>query len=145
MHRHDRHGPPESGVSHRQQVLHHARIHRQPAQPGPGTPQVHHSSTADGPADPALPPLQAHSFELELDATSCGQYKRGGLVVQVKQPKVLSFKSLAQALAQPGEFLLSDFSKMERSAALHVGFQALHKFQVRGSSGAAVGLLWGFC
>jgi ubiquitin-activating enzyme E1 len=35
-----------------------------------------------------------------------------------------------QALADPGEFLLSDFAKLERSAQLHVGFQALDAFQV---------------
>ena len=42
---------------------------------------------------------------------------------------------LLQALDQPGEFLLSDFSKMDRSAMLHVGFQALDAFQVRGGGG----------
>lgn len=35
-----------------------------------------------------------------------------------------------QALAEPGEFLLSDFSKLDRSAQLHLGFQSLDAFQV---------------
>ena len=44
---------------------------------------------------------------------------------------MLDFKSLSDAVAEPGEFLLSDFSKFERSPLLHVGFQALDQFQVR--------------
>lgn len=72
---------------------------------------------------------KAHSFMIEADTTSWGTYQRGGIVVQVKQPKSLSFKTLEQALAEPGEFLLTDFSKMERPALLHVAFQALDAFQ----------------
>lgn len=34
-----------------------------------------------------------------------------------------------QALEKPGEFLLSDFAKLERSSLLHLGFQALDAFQ----------------
>lgn len=40
------------------------------------------------------------------------------------------FRLLLQALAKPGEFLLSDFAKLERSSLLHLGFQALDSFQV---------------
>lgn len=47
-----------------------------------------------------------------------------------KEHKQLTFKTLEQGIAEPGEFLLSDFSKLERSALLHVGFQALDAFQV---------------
>ncbi len=32
---------------------------------------------------------QAHSFELDLDTSSYGEYQRGGIVVQFKEPKVL--------------------------------------------------------
>jgi hypothetical protein len=75
---------------------------------------------------------QAHSFELELDTTSgFGAYTRGGIVTQHKEPRVLAFKRLAEALEAPGEFLLSDFSKTERSPLLHVAFQALDTYQVR--------------
>lgn len=35
-----------------------------------------------------------------------------------------------QSLESPGEFLLSDFSKMERPALLHLAFQALDAYQV---------------
>lgn len=44
---------------------------------------------------------------------------------------MLSFQSLADALKEPGEFLLTDFAKLERSPLLHIGFQALDAFTVR--------------
>lgn len=155
-------------------------------------------------------PNQAHSFEIDVDTTGFGEYSRGGIVTQFKEPKTLAFKSLAevgprglrffwgggvpcsegavgswgvgvpsyaqggvgsapsgrscaarftpnaaplvtpttnqpnnqpttthlpilkrrQSIESPGEFLLSDFSKMERPALLHLAFQALDKFQV---------------
>jgi hypothetical protein len=84
-------------------------------------------------APPHPPPLlrpQAHSFELDLDTTGWDPYQRGGIVTQVKQPATLAFKPLAAALESPGEFLLSDFSKMERSPLLHLAFQALDQYQV---------------
>ena len=74
--------------------------------------------------------MQAHSFVVEADTRNSQPYKRGGLVTQAKQAKVLSFKTFAQSLPEPGEFLLSDFAKMDRPALLHVAFQALDAFQV---------------
>lgn len=75
--------------------------------------------------------VQAHSFQLEEDLTSAfGTYVRGGLVTQHKTGKSLAFKPLEQALKDPGEFLLTDFAKMERPGLLHLGFQALDAFQV---------------
>lgn len=74
---------------------------------------------------------QAHSFELECDTSKFGAYTRGGIVTQHKEGKVLAFKKLADALDEPGEFLLSDFSKIERSPLLHIAFQALDAYQVR--------------
>eukprot|EP00951_Prasinocladus_malaysianus_P022576 scaffold189628_cov45-Prasinocladus_malaysianus.AAC.1 len=74
--------------------------------------------------------VQPHHFELEEDTTGFGEYTRGGIVTQFKPAKTISFKTLAQALVEPGEFLLSDFSKMERSPQLHVAYQALDAFQV---------------
>lgn len=81
---------------------------------------------------------QAHSFELETDTTKFGAYTRGGIVTQHKEPKTLAFKKLADALEEPGEFLLSDFSKIERSPLLHLAFQALDAYQV-------LGLCWLVC
>jgi hypothetical protein len=63
--------------------------------------------------------------------------------VQFKEPKTLAFKSLAEALPNPGEFLLTDFAKMERPALLHAAFQALDAFQVCPLASAGVqGLRW---
>ncbi|KAL8225130.1 hypothetical protein R6Q57_017687 [Mikania cordata] len=69
-----------------------------------------------------------YSFFLEEDTTNFGTYVKGGIVTQVKQPKVLNFKPLKEALRSPGEFLLSDFSKFDRPPLLHLSFQALDKF-----------------
>ena len=69
-----------------------------------------------------------YSFMLEEDTTNFGLYERGGIVTQVKQPKVLNFKPLREALRDPGDFLLSDFSKFDRPPLLHLAFQALDKF-----------------
>ena len=74
--------------------------------------------------------VKAHSFEIDADTTSYEPYRRGGIVAETKQPKKLNFKLLRDALADPGEFLFSDFSKLERSATLHVAFQALEAFRV---------------
>ena len=68
---------------------------------------------------------QAHSFEVDVDSTPFSPYISGGIATQVKEAKVLKFQSLSDAIARPGEFLLSDFSKFERSPLLHIGFQAL--------------------
>ena len=73
---------------------------------------------------------QAHSFEVEADTRRLEQYQRGGLVTQSKEPKTLHFQTLAQALKNPGDFLISDFAKMDRPPVLHVAFQALDAFQV---------------
>jgi ubiquitin-activating enzyme E1 len=72
-----------------------------------------------------------YSFTLEEDTTGFGAYEKGGIVTQVKQPKVLNFKSFPEALQSPGEFLLSDFSKFDRPPLLHLAFQALDAFHVQ--------------
>ncbi|EPQ25827.1 uncharacterized protein PFL1_06924 [Pseudozyma flocculosa PF-1] len=61
------------------------------------------------------------------DTTGLGEYKRGGTFTQVKMPKKIAFKSLRESAKQP-EFLVSDFAKFDRPAALHAGFQALSAF-----------------
>ena len=75
--------------------------------------------------------MQAHSFEVDVDSSGFSAYISGGIVTQVKESKVLSFQPLADALKEPGEFLLTDFAKLERSPLLHIGFQALDAFTVR--------------
>ncbi|KAJ1746074.1 E1 ubiquitin-activating protein, partial [Coemansia sp. RSA 1752] len=61
------------------------------------------------------------------DTRGLSAYTRGGLFKQVKMPVVLNFKSFKSALEEP-EYFYSDFSKFDRPAQLHVGFQALHAF-----------------
>lgn len=70
------------------------------------------------------------SFELDLDSSDFGEYVTGGLVTQVKQPKRLSFKTLEAALKDPGDWMVCDFSKIERPALLHIAFQALDRFRI---------------
>lgn len=65
------------------------------------------------------------------DTSSLGAYTTGGYATQVKKPKTLKFQSLKDSLANPGEFLISDFAKMDYPPQLHVGFQALHAFQAK--------------
>ncbi|TYG58817.1 hypothetical protein ES288_D08G252700v1 [Gossypium darwinii] len=72
--------------------------------------------------------VRPYSFTLEEDTTNFGTYVKGGIVTQVKQPKVLNFKPLRAALKDPGDFLLSDFSKFDRPPLLHIAFQALNRF-----------------
>lgn len=69
-----------------------------------------------------------YSFSIEEDTTNYGAYKKGGIVTQLKQPKVLKFKRLEEAIKDPGEFLLSDFSKFDRPPFLHLLFRALDRF-----------------
>ncbi|KAG2285916.1 hypothetical protein Bca52824_045520 [Brassica carinata] len=69
-----------------------------------------------------------YSFTLEEDTTGYGTYVKGGIVTQVKQPKLLNFKPLREALTDPGDFLFSDFSKFDRPPLLHLAFQALDRF-----------------
>ncbi|CAH0514318.1 unnamed protein product [Peronospora belbahrii] len=61
-------------------------------------------------------------FELEQPST-------GGYVTKVKQPLIVQFKNLENALVTPGEFLVNDYAKLGRSELLHVAFQALNAFQ----------------
>ncbi|XP_022752921.1 ubiquitin-activating enzyme E1 1-like [Durio zibethinus] len=72
--------------------------------------------------------VRPYSFTLEEDTTKFGTYVKGGIVTQVKQPKVLNFKPLREALKDPGDFLLSDFAKFDQPPLLHIAFQALDKF-----------------
>lgn len=70
-----------------------------------------------------------YSFILDEDTSNYGTYVKGGIVTQVKQPKLLNFKPLREALKDPGDFLFSDFSKFDRPPLLHLAFQALDHFK----------------
>ncbi|XP_064632231.1 ubiquitin-like modifier-activating enzyme 1 isoform X2 [Lineus longissimus] len=66
------------------------------------------------------------------DTSDCSDYVRGGIVTQVKMPKVMKFKSMADSLLAP-ELLMSDFAKFDRPGLLHIAFQSLHAFIKRNS------------
>ena len=51
---------------------------------------------------------RSYGFVLEKDTTKFGAYEKGGIVTEVKQPKVLQFKPLKEALKDSGEFPFSD-------------------------------------
>lgn len=61
------------------------------------------------------------------DTTAYAEYDRGGVVTQVKMPKQVHFKPLAEALDEP-EFIMTDFGKFDRPAQLHLAFRALDAF-----------------
>jgi len=72
--------------------------------------------------------VRPYSFQLQEDTTNFGSYEMGGIVTQVKKPKLLNFKPMKEALENPGECLLSDFSKFDRPPLLHLAFRSLDEF-----------------
>eukprot|EP01111_Echinosteliopsis_oligospora_P018356 TRINITY_DN8368_c0_g1_i1.p1 TRINITY_DN8368_c0_g1~~TRINITY_DN8368_c0_g1_i1.p1 ORF type:complete len:1024 (-),score=345.47 TRINITY_DN8368_c0_g1_i1:36-3107(-) len=68
------------------------------------------------------------------DVSGLSSYTTGGYATQVKQPKTLHFKTLRQAIEEPGEFLISDFAKFDYPPQLHLGFQAVHAFHAKSGS-----------
>ncbi|KAK3930977.1 Ubiquitin-like modifier-activating enzyme 1 [Frankliniella fusca] len=62
------------------------------------------------------------------DTKNFTEYIRGGIVTQVKMPKVVNFKPLKTALQEP-EFVMTDFGKFDYPAQLHVAYTTLHKFE----------------
>merc|ERR1719350_1366032 len=71
--------------------------------------------------------LGPYTFKIG-DTSGFSQYQSGGVVVQVKQPKVLAFKPLAQAITEM-EPLITDFAKFSAPGQLHLCYQALHTWQ----------------
>lgn len=72
--------------------------------------------------------LGPYAYKLIDFDPSWGDYKKGGIYTQVKIPFNVSYQSLSEQLAEP-EFLISDFAKFDRPGQLHLGFQALQRFQ----------------
>lgn len=64
------------------------------------------------------------------DTSSFGSYSTGGIFKQVKMPKTLNFKSLAESIPNP-DFFITDFAKFDRPAQLHLCFQALDVFSAK--------------
>ncbi|KAI9193586.1 uncharacterized protein BJ171DRAFT_251536 [Polychytrium aggregatum] len=61
------------------------------------------------------------------DTADLGTYVNGGIYTQVKQPKILKFKSLRESLESP-DYVISDFAKFDRPAQLDICFQTLDAF-----------------
>lgn len=62
---------------------------------------------------------------LELSNYTCG-----GIVMQVKMPKNISFKTLEEAELEP-EFVMSDWSKFDHPQNINIAFTALSRYVVR--------------
>jgi len=67
------------------------------------------------------------------DTRSFSNYERGGVVLQVKQPKVVSFKPLPIALKEM-EPVFTDFAKFMSPQLLHACYQTLHSWNSSHSS-----------
>eukprot|EP01043_Picozoa_sp_COSAG02_P019354 COSAG02_NODE_928_length_15853_cov_9.053574_7_plen_661_part_00 len=65
------------------------------------------------------------------DTSGYSPYEKGGIAVQVKQPKDLAFKSLRDSLSEPGEIMMSDFAKFDRPPVLHLLFRAIQTYRSR--------------
>ncbi|KAM4582095.1 ubiquitin-like modifier-activating enzyme 1 isoform 2-T2 [Fundulus diaphanus] len=68
-----------------------------------------------------------YSFSI-CDTSNFSEYERGGVVTEVKQPLMLNFKPLSEALNDHQLLILNDYGKMSRHNTLHLAFQALHSF-----------------
>ena len=78
-------------------------------------------------AEFAIKVLGPYTFSIG-DTSSFSKYVRGGYVHQVKKPKWLEFKPLAEAIKSP-ETLISDFCKMDDTNTLNLAFQTAHEFK----------------
>ncbi|CAK6952509.1 ubiquitin-like modifier-activating enzyme 1 [Scomber scombrus] len=68
-----------------------------------------------------------HSFSIG-DTSNFSDYERGGIVTEVKQPSMFSFKPISEALLDYDLLKMNDFGKIARHKTLHLAFQALHSF-----------------
>ncbi len=70
--------------------------------------------------------LTKQSLELGgVDSTHWGRYLTGGVLREIKKPRTMAFKRLAESRRAPGEFQMEDWSKWGRSQQMHALFQAL--------------------
>lgn len=68
------------------------------------------------------------SFKLKLDTTSFGKYESGGEIIQVKQKKILNFKSLSESIISP-EFIITDYTDFDRSNKLHILYMSQNELK----------------
>lgn len=70
-----------------------------------------------------------YTFELVgLDLSTCTEPATQGYITQVKKSVTVTSRSLRETLCNPGEFMISDFSKVEYPALLHHAFRSLSYF-----------------
>lgn len=62
------------------------------------------------------------SFEINEDTRGYRPYERGGYSNQIKQKVSLSFKSMAESIEDPNNFVC-DVMKFDRMSALHIAFR----------------------
>lgn len=91
--------------------------------------QVEGMTELNGHAPIKIKVLGPYTFSIG-DTTTFGTYLRGGIVTQVKMPKTLSFKSLAEAKKSPS-YVITDFAKFDYPDQLHLAFEALDEFVVQ--------------
>jgi ubiquitin-activating enzyme E1 len=78
--------------------------------------------------------IDGFSFKLNVDGTGFGAYQGGGLVENVKTPKVVKYHSLRQSLVNPvassasGMLETPDLRYWGRSDHLHLAFSAIFHF-----------------
>ncbi|KAM4740826.1 ubiquitin-like modifier-activating enzyme 1 isoform 2-T2 [Anableps anableps] len=68
-----------------------------------------------------------YSFSI-CDTSTFSTYERGGVVTEIKQPIMLNFKPLSEALNDHQLLIMNDYGKISRHNTLHLAFQALHGF-----------------
>lgn len=71
--------------------------------------------------------LSPYSFSI-VDTSGFCEYKRGGIVTEVKQPCMMKFKPLDEAILDHELLVMTDFGKNACHQTLHLAFQALHGF-----------------
>ena len=54
-----------------------------------------------------------------------------GWVTEVKKPFEMSFNPLRKSIEEPGEFVLTDFGKFERSGTYHACFRYLFRLLLK--------------
>ncbi|KDR20513.1 Ubiquitin-like modifier-activating enzyme 1 [Zootermopsis nevadensis] len=83
-------------------------------------------SELNGCAPKKIRVLGPYTFSIG-DTSTYSEYKRGGIVTQVKMPKFIHFKPLKESIKEP-EFVITDFAKFERPSQTHLAYITLHKY-----------------
>jgi ubiquitin-activating enzyme E1 len=70
-----------------------------------------------------------YSFELVgVNTSDEKELATQGYITQVKKPVTRSFQTYRKSLETPGEFLISDFAKLDRPPLLHLAYKALAQY-----------------